>query len=307
MNCPNCGTENLPGSRFCNNCGERLAVACPNCGTANQPGARFCNECGTALGNGEERASDAGRANGSPAMRPASVPGLGVAPTPVESPREAERRLVTILFADLVGFTPFAEERDAEEVRETLSRYFEIASEVIGRYGGTIEKFIGDAVMAVWGAPTAHEDDAERAVRAGLELVDAVRVLGEGIQARAGVLTGEERDFIQRHTIVGERIVSAAPALAPVARLVRSSHEWMNGTGYPDRLAGVNIPLGSRIIAVCDAFDAMISPRPYRVGVRTTEQAMTELHDCSGTQFDPAVVSAFAAVLAERGVASHVA
>src|SRR6185295_6890430 len=103
----------------------------------------------------------------------------------------AERRLVSVLFADLVGFTPFAEERDAEDVRDTLTRYFEIATDVIARYGGTVEKFIGDAVMAVWGAPTAREDDAERSVRAALDLVDAVRVLGPGIQARAGVLTGE--------------------------------------------------------------------------------------------------------------------
>jgi class 3 adenylate cyclase/tetratricopeptide (TPR) repeat protein len=102
-----------------------------------------------------------------------------------------ERRVVTVLFADLVGFTPFAEERDAEEVRDTLTRYFELASDVIGRYGGTVEKFIGDAVMAVWGAPAAHEDDAERAVRAGLELVDAVRSLGPSMAARAGILTGE--------------------------------------------------------------------------------------------------------------------
>ncbi|HYX10907.1 MAG TPA: adenylate/guanylate cyclase domain-containing protein, partial [Candidatus Acidoferrum sp.] len=78
----------------------------------------------------------------------------------------AERRLVSVLFADLVGFTPFAEERDAEDVRDTLTRYFELASDVIGRYGGIVEKFIGDAVMAVWGTPTAREDDAERAVRA---------------------------------------------------------------------------------------------------------------------------------------------
>ena len=78
-------------------------------------------------------------------------------------------------------------------LRETLDRYFARASEVIARYGGTVEKFIGDAVMAVWGAPTAHEDDAERAVRAALELVDAVRQLGPGIQARAGVITGEKR------------------------------------------------------------------------------------------------------------------
>ena len=114
---------------------------------------------------------------------------MAVAPAPVAA--VAERRLVSVLFADLVGFTPFAEDRDAEDVRETLTRYFDLASEVIGRYGGTVEKFIGDAVMAVWGAPVAREDDAERAVRAGLELVDAVRALGPGIQARAGVLTGE--------------------------------------------------------------------------------------------------------------------
>ncbi|HEX7398422.1 MAG TPA: adenylate/guanylate cyclase domain-containing protein [Candidatus Limnocylindrales bacterium] len=103
----------------------------------------------------------------------------------------AERRLVSVLFADLVGFTPFAAERDAEEVREVLTRYFDLAREVIARHGGTVEKFIGDAVMAVWGAPIAREDDAERAVRAALEVVDAVRSLGPGIQARAGVMTGE--------------------------------------------------------------------------------------------------------------------
>jgi class 3 adenylate cyclase len=103
----------------------------------------------------------------------------------------AERRLVSVLFADLVGFTPFSEERDAEDVRETLSRYFDLSREIIDRYGGTVEKFIGDAVMAVWGAPVAREDDAERAVRAALELVDVVKTLALGIQARCGVLTGE--------------------------------------------------------------------------------------------------------------------
>ena len=95
------------------------------------------------------------------------------------------------MFTDLVGFTPFAEERDAEEVRATLERYGQLARDVVSRYGGTVEKFIGDAVMAVWGTPTAHEDDAERGVRAALDLADAVRSLGPEIQARAGVLTGE--------------------------------------------------------------------------------------------------------------------
>jgi predicted ATPase/class 3 adenylate cyclase len=104
---------------------------------------------------------------------------------------EAERRLVSVLFGDLVGFTPLSEDQDPEAVRELLSRYFDTARRVIERYGGTVEKFIGDAVMAVWGTPIAREDDAERAVRAGLELVEIVSTLGEGLAMRVGVVTGE--------------------------------------------------------------------------------------------------------------------
>ena len=80
--------------------------------------------------------------------------------------------MTSVLFGDLVGFTTLSEHRDQEETRELLTTYFDECRRIIGRYGGTVEKFIGDAVMAVWGVPTAHEDDAERAVRAGLELVD---------------------------------------------------------------------------------------------------------------------------------------
>jgi class 3 adenylate cyclase/tetratricopeptide (TPR) repeat protein len=112
-----------------------------------------------------------------------------------------ERRLVSVLFADLVGSTGSAEGRDPEQVREALTRYFEVAEQVIGRYGGTIEKFIGDAVMAVWGTPTAHEDDAERAVRAALDMVEAVHGIevpgasadapGAPMRLRAAVMTGD--------------------------------------------------------------------------------------------------------------------
>jgi class 3 adenylate cyclase/tetratricopeptide (TPR) repeat protein len=115
-------------------------------------------------------------------------------PAPVEP--SAERRLVSVLFADLVGFTTLSESRDAEEVRELLTRYFDSCKRLISLYGGTVEKFIGDAVMAVWGTPIAQEDDAERAVRAALDLVAAVSALGDEVgapelRARAGVLTGE--------------------------------------------------------------------------------------------------------------------
>jgi class 3 adenylate cyclase/tetratricopeptide (TPR) repeat protein len=184
MICASCGEENEAGRKFCGGCGSRLSLVCPTCGTANPLTVRFCGECGSSLAGSESAGATAG-AIGPPSGRPAT------SPAPV-----AERRLVSVLFADLVGFTTLSEARDAEEVRELLSRYFDSARKIIDLYGGTVEKFIGDAVMAVWGTPTAHEDDAERAVRAALDLVGAVRQLGAEIGAadlrlRAGVHTGE--------------------------------------------------------------------------------------------------------------------
>jgi predicted ATPase/class 3 adenylate cyclase len=125
----------------------------------------------------------------------------------------AERRVCTVLFADLVGFTTLSEGRDVEVVRELLSDYFEVARTVIGRYGGVVEKFIGDAVMAVWGVPLASADDAERSVRASLELLDAVAALGEtaglsGLAARAGVVTAEVAVTIGA---VGQGMVAGDP------------------------------------------------------------------------------------------------
>jgi len=131
----------------------------------------------------------------------------------------SERRLVSVLFADLVGFTSFSEGRDSEEVRELQSRYFETVREIIARYGGTVEKFIGDAVMALWGAPIAQEDDAERAVRAALDLVDAVRSLGPRIEIRAGILTGEATVNLSAtdQGMVAGDIVNTASRLQSVA------------------------------------------------------------------------------------------
>ncbi|MEP7359942.1 MAG: adenylate/guanylate cyclase domain-containing protein [Chloroflexota bacterium] len=202
MICSNCGSENTPGAKFCNECGATLSAGCPNCGATNKPGAKFCNECGTTLGAGSAAATG----------RPAASSSQHTAPV-------AERRLVTVLFADIVGFTPFAEDKDAEEVRETLSRYFDMCADIVARYGGTVEKFIGDAVMAVWGAPVAFEDDAERAVRAALELVAAVPALGPGIQARGGVLTGEAAVTLgaTNQGMVAGDIVNTAARLQSVA------------------------------------------------------------------------------------------
>jgi class 3 adenylate cyclase/tetratricopeptide (TPR) repeat protein len=170
--CGACG-EPLPATaRFCPSCGTARAAACPACGAPAL--GRFCADCGASI--------------------TAGPPESTAPPTPPS--RLSERRITSVLFGDLVGFTTLSEARDAEEVRELLSRYFAAARTVIERYGGTVEKFIGDAVMAVWGVPTAHEDDAERAVRAGFDLIDAVTALSDetglpGLTMRVGVVTGE--------------------------------------------------------------------------------------------------------------------
>ena len=122
----------------------------------------------------------------------------------------------------------------------------------------------------------------------------------DAILDKPAALDEDEWQFIRRHTIIGERIVAAAPALRPVAALVRSSHERWDGAGYPDRLAGEEIPLGARIVSVCDAFDAMVADRPYRAGMDPAD-ALAELERCAGSQFDPAVVAAFAAAWGDRG------
>ncbi len=249
MRCVACGTENRADRKFCAQCGAALARACPACGAANLPGERFCGECGAALDG-----SSGGTTTG-----PGGPPSPAGTPVPTGTPAPiAERRLVSVLFADLVGFTPLAEARDPEATRELLDTYFEAARGVIGRYGGTVEKFIGDAVMAVWGAPIAHEDDAERAVRAGLELVDAVAGLRQrtgvpDLAARAGILTGEAAVTLGTHDqgfVAGDLVNSAARlqgVAAPGAVLVGEATERATRDAIVFEPAGEHIVKGKTL------------------------------------------------------------
>jgi HD-GYP domain-containing protein (c-di-GMP phosphodiesterase class II) len=134
---------------------------------------------------------------------------------------------------------------------------------------------------------------------AGLHDVGKVAI-PESILTKPGPLDDEEMTFVRRHTLIGARILLAAPSLAPEARLVRASHERWDGEGYPDRLAGEQIPLGARIIFACDAFEAMTSgERPYRRPV-SAELALEELRRCAGSQFDPRVVELLCEVVRAR-------
>jgi class 3 adenylate cyclase/tetratricopeptide (TPR) repeat protein len=209
--CPHCGTDNVPGAKFCMECGAGLSGSCPECGHATAPGQKFCSECGAAL------AADVG---GAATRRDrGSLRGGATAAAATAGPRResAELRRVSVLFVDLVGYTSLAESWDPEDVRDLLGQYFGGARKIVDRYGGTIDKFIGDAVMAVWGTPVAREDDAERAVRAALELVDAVCVLGDAVGApdlcaRAGIVTGQAALLVNRDegVVVGDRVNTAA-------------------------------------------------------------------------------------------------
>ena len=181
-----------------------MVPACPSCGAELIAGKPFCANCGSPVSSVPTPSSALARSTSGPTDDAAVV--------------VAERRLCSVLFVDLVGFTPLAEQRDPESVRELLTQYFDRAQRIIESYGGTIEKFIGDAVMAVWGAPVANEDDAERAVRAALDVVAAVSQLGDdtgntGLRARGGVVTGEVAITIGKVSegmVLGDTVNSAS-------------------------------------------------------------------------------------------------
>ena len=165
---------------------------------------------------------------------------------------------------------------------------------------------IGELALAVGRELHMGPEGLDEVARAA-ELHDVGKIaVPDAILDKAGPLDPVEWSFMRRHPLIGERILLEAPALRPVARLVRSSHERWDGGGYPDGLRGDEIPLGARVVAVCDAFDAMTTERPYR-GPVTHSDAIAELRRCAGTQFDPMVVEAFCKVIArERPVHGEV-
>src|SRR5216683_3264869 len=186
MRCPSCNSENPETTRFCGSCGRPLTKRCGKCGAENPLQFKFCGECGFALID-----AAASGVVADTAKRDHATDGVPEVP----NRPEGERRHLTVLFCDLVGSTEIAAQLDPEEWREMLGGYQRAAAEAITRYGGQVAKYLGDGVMAFFGYPEAHDNDAERAARAGLSILEAITKLNEHparpkLAARVGIDSG---------------------------------------------------------------------------------------------------------------------
>src|SRR5438128_4464695 len=160
MTCPRCQAEHDAGARFCEDCGARLEAACPSCGTPVTPGKKFCRSCGAAL-----TTEPAGRFANPESYTPKH---LAEKILTSKTALEGERKLVTVLFVDVSGFTAMSERLDPEAVHGLMTRAFEMMLAEVHRYEGTVNQFLGDGIMALFGAPIAHEDHPRRALHAAL-------------------------------------------------------------------------------------------------------------------------------------------
>ena len=266
MQCPQCQHENAAGQKFCGECGARLAFVCPACSASNLPTNKFCGECGAKLGASPpaSAAGPSGAAGSAPNAAPSPPVASGTAP-PAEPPGsrfatpesytpkhlaekiltsksavEGERKQVTVMFTDVSGFTAMSERLDPEEVHALMDRAFEVILAAVHGYEGTINQFLGDGVMALFGAPIAHEDHAGRALRAALDIqvklapirADVQRMHGRDFLMRIGINTGTVvvgaigRDLRMDYTALGDTVNLASRLLnvAQPGQIVVSRH-----------------------------------------------------------------------------------
>ncbi|MBJ7331075.1 MAG: diguanylate cyclase [Solirubrobacteraceae bacterium] len=270
--------------------GHRLAEAVAGHGRAYRLGGdEFCALYSTAGADTlVVHARSALREHGDGFAITASVGSVAIptdAPAPADALRLADQRMYA---------------RKAERREPVRRQARDLLLAVVRETEPDLDEHNGDVARLVQmvGVQLGLADDELDTVIRGAELHDVGKVaVPDEILHKPGPLTDDEWQLMRQHTIIGQRILAASPGMQSVGELVRASHERWDGDGYPDGLRGEEIPLGARIIAVCDSFDAMVSDRPYSQG-RSVAAALDELNRCAGTQFDPQVVSAFAAVLA---------
>ena len=245
MLCPACDADIPDRSKFCNSCGEPVPFPCPSCGEMNAPKAKFCSECGTPLAR----------------KRPART-----VSEPMAAVAAAERRQLTVMFCDLVGSTRLAGQLDPEDLREVTRAYQDAASAVIRDLDGHIAQFLGDGILVYFGYPTAHEEDAQRAGRAGLAIIAAIdelslklqREMGIAIAVRIGIHTGTTVVGVMGDEMHSEQLAigetpniaarlqglaepNTAVVSAVTAKLIRGLFEWEDLGRH--ELAGVAEPM----------------------------------------------------------------
>ncbi|UCG66556.1 MAG: zinc-ribbon domain-containing protein, partial [Deltaproteobacteria bacterium] len=217
MKCPKCQFDNREGVKFCEGCGAKMELMCPNCGAQIPLDRHFCGECGQKLDKAQEV--------------PKALPEA-----------EGERKHVTVLFSDLSGYTPMSEKLDPEELKEIMSRIFGEIAQVVTKYEGFIEKFIGDAVMALFGVPKAHEDDPIRTIKVAREIHQLVDALSPEVEKRIG-------QPISMHTGINTGLV------------VTGKVDMEKGT---HGVAGDTINLASRLSSLAKENEILVGPDTYR-------------------------------------------
>ncbi len=247
MKCPNCSFENAADAKFCENCGQPFEYLCPNCGRPVSPTAKFCKNCGFDLAGATmtPRAAGVTRTEDLDALRRAAPKTVASKILAERDKMEGERKLVSALFTDIVDSTPLAEQMDPEDWREIVSGAHRRVSQAVYKYEGTIAQLLGDGVLAFFGAPLAHEDDAERAIRAALEILSSVREYAaelrkknhvENFQMRVGLNTGPVvvgnigSDLHMEYLAVGDTVNLASrmqSAAAPNTILISESTHRM--------------------------------------------------------------------------------
>jgi class 3 adenylate cyclase len=238
--CDACGVQNPADARFCGSCGAPMAVACASCGRLNPPSGRFCTECGAALGG---PSADPGFSSREAFMPPALADKLRAG----SASMEGERKLISVLFADVVGYTALSERIDPEEMRRLMRDAFEVMLEAVHRYEGTVAQLQGDGLLALFGAPIAHEDHAVRAILAGLDVQEGLRSLqdelakgGIDFRVRVGIHSGlvvfgrVGTDLEFTFQAVGDTVNTASrvQGLAPPGEVVVSEATHRLATGY---------------------------------------------------------------------------
>jgi len=242
MKCPKCQFENREGAKFCNECGHEFELTCPECGTANRPSSKFCDECGHDL---RERKEAPSIDDSEPKLHTPTPLADEILATP--SPIVGERKYVTALFSDMSGYTAMSERLDPEEVKEITGRIFGEISKTVQKYDGFIEKFIGDAVMALFGVPKVHEDDPVRAIKAAREIHDLVKAISPEFEEKIGrpltmhtgintglVVTGEVDMEKGTHGVAGDTINVAArlSSLAEADQIIVGPDTHHQAEGY---------------------------------------------------------------------------